>query len=116
CPFVITSPAMSSVRGSDGSPCTVMARYVPFSFDTHSAVSSPGTLTKGVLIGCAGVTHGRGSADEPLPRPADARYECKAPLPPPSAAGLAQAAAMPSPATRANLLFAGGGTLDLKEA
>ena len=30
----------------------------------HAAVSNPGTLTNGVLIGCGGVTHGFGAAAE----------------------------------------------------
>ena len=37
-------------------------RYVAFSLVAHSAERSPGTLTYGVSIGCAGVVHGRGGA------------------------------------------------------
>src|SRR5471030_894535 len=113
CPFAITSPTMSSARGSAGSPCTVTSRYEPFSLDTHCAVNRPGTLTNGVSIGLGGVTHARGSADDPtILRPADARYACSSPLPPPSAAGFTHAACMPSPCTRPKREFAGGGIVE----
>ena len=45
---------MSSVRGSAGSPCTVISRYDACSLDAHCAVTSPGTLTQGVSIGRSG--------------------------------------------------------------
>ena len=60
-PLAITSPAMSSARGSCGSPLTVISRYEPLSFETHCAVSSPGTLTNGVLMAL-------GAASTPLMR------------------------------------------------
>ena len=46
-PFVFKSPTISSARGSAGSPWTVTSRYELRSLDTHCAVRSPGTLTKG---------------------------------------------------------------------
>ena len=88
------SPTMSSVRGSDGSPCTVISRYDACSFDAHRAVSRPGTLTHGVSIGAAGITHGGGGAAERSCGRRGARYACSSPLPPPSAAGLVHAATM----------------------
>src|SRR5262245_40688323 len=108
---------MSSVRGSDGSPCTVTSRYEPLSFATHCAVSRPGTLTNGVSIGFGGFTHGRGSAADPVMlRPAAERYARNGPLPPPSAAGFAHAAIMPSPCTRPKRELSGGGTVDRNDA
>src|SRR5262245_11558098 len=59
-PAAATSPAISSVRGSDASLCTVTSRYVACSFDLHSAVSKPGTLTHAVSIDRPGTTHGFG--------------------------------------------------------
>src|SRR5689334_16326349 len=108
---------MSSTRGSAGFPCTVSSRYENFSLDTHLAVSSPGTLTNGVSIVFAGVTHGFGSAADPtMLRPADERYACNSPLPPPSAAGFAHAATMFSPCTRPKREFSGGGIVDRNDA
>src|SRR5690349_18792804 len=108
---------MSSTRGSAGLPCTVTSRYEPLSFDTHCAVSNPGTLTNGVSIVFAGITQGFGSAAEPtMLRPDDARYACRSPLPPPSAAGFAHAAIMFSPCTRPNREFSGGGIVDRNDA
>src|SRR5207248_1602706 len=116
-PFCMTSPTMSSVRGSAGLPWTVTSRYEPLSFDTHCAVSRPGTLTNGVSIGLGGVTHGRGSAEDPVTlRPAADRYAWSSPLPPPSAAGFVQAACSVSPATRPNREFDGGGIVDRNDA
>src|SRR5262245_12779196 len=108
---------MSSVRGSAGLPCTVTSRYEPFSFDTHAAVSRPGTLTNGVSIVLPVVTHGFGWAEDPvmLWPPLD-RYACSAPLPPPSAAGLAHAACMFSPCTRPKRVLSGGGIVERNEA
>src|SRR5262245_8335683 len=100
---------MSSVRGSAGSPWTFSARYDPFSFETHSADSNPGTLTNGVLIGCSEGAHGLGAAEEVFAFLPAARYACNAPTPPPSAAGFVQAAAIPSPGARPKREFAGGG-------
>src|SRR5580700_5701037 len=78
----------------------------------------PGILTKSVSIGCDGVTHEGGSGDTPLtilpPIPAG-KYACNSPLPPLSAAGFVQPAIMPSPSTRPNRLFAGGGAFARKE-
>src|SRR6476619_1347694 len=98
---------MSSVRGPAGLPWTVTARYDPFSFETHSAVNMPGTLTKGVSIAGASLVHGRttGAADAPLPRVE--RYACNSPLPPFNAAGLVQPAICSCAATLPNLEFAG---------
>src|SRR5262245_11104278 len=109
-PFTTTSPTISSVRASAGSPWTLIARYEPASFETHSAVSKPGTLTNGVSIFFSGVTHGFGGNEEELtPFTPVERYECSSPLPPPSAAGLTHAAAIPSTCTRPKRELAGGG-------
>src|SRR5580704_1940143 len=109
---------MSWVRVLPGSECTVMARYDPCSFETHSALSIPGTLTKNVSMGCGGVTHEGGSADIALtilpPIPAG-KYACNSPLPPLSAAGFVQPAAIASSFTRPKRLFAGGGAFARKE-
>src|SRR5437762_7879535 len=103
---------MSSVRGSAGLGCTVTSRYEPFSFATHCAVSSPGTLTHGVSI-VFPVAHGFGAADEPMMVPPPAlRCACSSPLPPPSAAGFAHTACMPSPCTRPKRELSDGGTVD----
>ena len=89
---------------------------MPASFDTHSAVSNPGTLTNGVVTLCSGVTHGFGAAaDDAMKRPFD-KYACSWPLPPPSAAGFTHAAAMFSPCALPKREFAGGGTLSRKLA
>src|SRR5262245_1446091 len=110
CPLTTTSPTMSLVRGPAGSPWTVTARYEPLSLATHSAVSIPATLTKGVLIGCDGFTHSLGvaSAFDTMPLPFAPRYACSSPLPPASAAGLVQPEIMFSPGTLPKRLLAGG--------
>src|SRR5580765_6329825 len=113
----MTSPAMSSTRGSAGLPCTVTSRYDPLSLATPWAVSKPGALTNGVSIGLAGVTHGRGSAGDPtMLRPAAERYACSSPLPPPSAAGFTHAACMVSACTRPKRELAVGGIVDRNDA
>src|SRR5687768_7874071 len=114
--LTITSPTMSSVRGSLGSALTCTDRKVPESFDTHSAVSKPGTLTNGVETLRSGVTQGFGAAaDDAMKRPFD-KYACNWPLPPRSAAGFTHAAAMFSPCALPNRELAGGGIVSLKAA
>ena len=54
---MIKSPVSVLVRGPVETGCTVIARYVPFAPETHSAVSIPGALTKAVVMGCGGVSH-----------------------------------------------------------
>src|SRR5260370_40382334 len=111
------SPTMSLVRGPAGSPCTVTARYDPPGFETHSAVSSPGTLTNGVSTSFAGVTHGPGSFDAVLTMlPFADRYDCSSPLPPPSAAGFVQPETIPSPGPLRKRRLSCGGTFAWKEA
>src|SRR5262245_45634078 len=107
---------MSSVRGSAGLPWTVTSRYVAFSFDLHSAVSSPGTLTHGVSILRSGATQGFGGVVPTIVRPSVERYACKFPDPPPSAAGLVQAAIMPGAVTFPKRVFAGGVTVERNDA
>src|SRR5262245_55487838 len=109
------SPMMSSVRGSEGSPCTVTSRYVAFSFVLHSAVSNPGTLTHGVLIGRSGLTHGFRGVVPTMVLPSIDKYECRTPLPPPSAAGLVHAAIMLRSVTLPKRVLVGGGTVDRNE-
>src|SRR6476659_4032847 len=106
---------MSSIRGSAGSPCTVTSRYVAFSFDLHSDVSRPGTLTHGVSIGTAGTTHGFGAVVPTIVRPSRAKYECRFPLPPASAAGFVHAATMPDCVTFPKRVLAGGGEVERNE-
>src|SRR6185436_13376172 len=107
---------MSSVRGSAGSPWTVISRYVAFSFDLHSDVSNPGTLTKGVSTFRSGVTHGAGLLLPTIDVPSVDRYAWSVPLPPPSAAGFVHAATMSGVVTRPNSVFAGGGIVERNDA
>src|SRR4051795_1310309 len=88
-PLVMTSPTISSVRGSAGSALTVIARYEPLLANLHSALIKPGTLTYGVVIGLGGLTQSGVGADEST-MPDAVRYECNSALPPASAAGLVQ--------------------------
>src|SRR5262249_25132310 len=109
------SPMMSSVRGSAALPCTVTSRYVAFSFDLHCAVSNPGTLTQGVLMGRSGVTQGFGGVVPTIVRPSVERSACKTPLPPLSAAGFVQAATKLVSLTLPKRVLDGGGTVERKE-
>src|SRR5690349_7941283 len=91
-PPATTSPGISSVRGSDGLPLVVIARYEPASLLTHSPVSNPGKLTNGVSI-FAPVAQGLGCAASVLtPLEPVERYACMSALPPFNAAGLMHAA------------------------
>src|SRR5262245_53362363 len=106
---------MSLVRGPDGSPCTVTSRYVAFSFDLHSAVSKPGTLTHGVSMGRSGTTHGFLGLTPTIVRPSAARYACRFPLPPVRAVGLVHPATMLACVTLPKRVLAGGGTVERNE-
>src|SRR5262245_34872743 len=103
---------MSSMRGSDGSPCTVSSKYVAFSLDLHWPVSNSGTLTQGVLIGCSGTTHGWGGVVPTIVRPSFERYACRVALPPARAAGFVHAATIPGSVTFPNRVLAGGGIVE----
>src|SRR5262245_26886899 len=107
---------MSLVRGPDGSPCTVTSRYVAFSFDLHSAVSKPGTLTHGVSMGRSGTTQGFLGLTPTIVRPSAAKYACRFPVPPARAAGFVHPASMSVAATLPKRVFAGGGTVERNDA
>src|SRR5688572_4077080 len=102
---------MSSVRGSEGWPLTMISRYVACSFDVHLAVSSPGRLTNGVST-VLSLTHAGAPPPIAISRPAVRKYAWATALRSSKVVGFVHDPDIAGSVARPNNVFAGGGTVD----